>query len=100
MLYAVTRNGLLSALNAAAGAHRRTANLHDTAGSGTFHPAAADGVVYALNSAGVAYAVNAKTGALLWSRQPGGTLRTAPVIANGILCTGTKAGGVEAFAAR
>jgi outer membrane protein assembly factor BamB len=57
-------------------------------------------VVYALNNAGVAYAFNAKTGALLWSYQSGGTLQTAPVIVNGILYIGTKSGGVEAFAAR
>jgi uncharacterized protein YjbI with pentapeptide repeats len=100
-VYAVTQNGLLIALNAATGAHRWTANLHDKGSViDTFHPAVADGVVYALNNAGVAYAFNAKTGALLWSHQSGGTLRTAPVIASGILYIGTKSGGVEAFAAR
>ena len=99
MLYAVTQNGLLIAQNATTGAHRWTANLHDKGSViDTFHPSVADGVVYALNNAGVAYAFNAKTGALLWSYQSGGTLQTAPVIVNGILYIGTKAGGVEAFA--
>jgi uncharacterized protein YjbI with pentapeptide repeats/outer membrane protein assembly factor BamB len=100
-VYLVTQNGLLIALNAATGAHRWTANLHDTSsGSDTFHPAVAGGVVYALSNAGTAYAFNATTGALLWSHPSGGALRTVPVIANGILYIGTKSGGVEAFAAR
>jgi eukaryotic-like serine/threonine-protein kinase len=100
-VYVVTQNGLLIALNAATGAHRWTANLHDTSsGADTFHPAVADGVVYALSNAGTAYAFNARTGALLWSHPSGGALRTVPVIANGILYIGTKSGGVAAFAAR
>jgi uncharacterized protein YjbI with pentapeptide repeats/outer membrane protein assembly factor BamB len=100
-VYAVTQNGLLIAQNATTGAHRWTANLHDKGSViDTFHPSVADGVVYALNNNGVAYAFNAKTGAQLWSYQSGGTLQTAPVIANGILYIGTKSGGMEAFAAR
>jgi outer membrane protein assembly factor BamB len=101
VVYAVTQNGHLLALNATTGKNRWTANLDDkTSVSDTFRPSVADGVVYALNNTGVAYAFNAKTGALLWSRQSAGTLQSAPVTANGILYIGTESGGVEAFAAR
>jgi uncharacterized protein YjbI with pentapeptide repeats/outer membrane protein assembly factor BamB len=101
VVYAVASSGLLFAQNAATGAHLWSAKLSDkTPGNDTFHPSVADGVVYALSNAGVASAFNAKTGARLWSYQSGGTLQTAPVIANGILYIGTKSGGVEAIAVR
>jgi outer membrane protein assembly factor BamB len=89
-------NGRLYALDAATGATVWTATRGDTVG-GT--PAVADGIVYALLGRGLGsadlVALHADTGAMVWT-VPGSSLSSpssvSPVVANGVLYTGTVAG--------
>jgi eukaryotic-like serine/threonine-protein kinase len=89
-------NGRLYALDAATGATMWTATRGFTVG-GT--PAVADGVVYALLGTGLGtadlLALNADTGAVVWTVL-GGPLSSpssvSPVVANGVLYSGTVAG--------
>jgi len=100
VVYAVTQDGILRALNAVTGVLLWSKQLHDSAGAHDTHGVSvADGVAYTLNANGVASAFNASTGAQLWSDQAGNTLQATPVIANGIVYIGTRSGGAEAFAA-
>jgi eukaryotic-like serine/threonine-protein kinase len=100
VVYAVTQDGILRALNAVTGALLWSKQLHDSTGAHDTHGVSvADGVAYTMNANGVAYAFNACTGAQLWRDQAGNTLQATPVIANGIVYIGTRSGGAEAFAA-
>jgi outer membrane protein assembly factor BamB len=89
-------NGRLYALDAATGATVWTASAGYTVG-GT--PAVAGGIVYALLGKGLGSAdlraLNAATGAIVWA-VPGTSISSpssvSPVVANGVLYTGTVAG--------
>jgi uncharacterized protein YjbI with pentapeptide repeats/outer membrane protein assembly factor BamB len=101
VVYAVTQDGILYALNATTGARLWSKQLHDGTGAHDTHGVSiADGVADTLSANGAAYAFNASTGMQLWSYRAGNTLQATPVIANGIVYIGTRSGGMEAFAAR
>jgi eukaryotic-like serine/threonine-protein kinase len=60
-------------------------------------PALANGVVYSDDSGGEFVAYNAKTGAMLWTYQPGGEVHSSAVIANGTFYQCANDGNLYAF---
>jgi eukaryotic-like serine/threonine-protein kinase len=102
-VYFGTTNGKLNAFDAAGVtncvAGTCTPLWTTLAGGGIFGTAAVDdGVVYVGSGDSKLYALNADTGAVIWTGTLNFDVDTAPIVANGVVYVGDRAGYLDAFA--